>query len=197
MHKCDWMSLADFQNRISSLQHQGVHFISLAGAYRHIQCDIIRFRKYAVLTFDDGYASLKEILPWLKEQSIPCTLFINGKYLDGESYRQNPNEKYLNSEDLLEIVERYRSLVSVQSHGWEHSDATKMTEEDFRTSMLKNIEILTPYTKYSIPICFHAYTWGRYSVQSDKVLYSMNIKPVRVNGVRNYNDINCINRELL
>ena len=85
MIACDRMNIAEFKAKIQAMRKEGVEFISLKDAYRHICKDRVRCKKYAVLTFDDGYASLKEILPWLEEQKIPATLFINGKYLDGKS----------------------------------------------------------------------------------------------------------------
>ena len=97
MNACDWMEIEEFKQHVAALQKNGVKFISLKDAYHHICEDKVRCKKYAVLTFDDGYASLKEILPWLEKQMIPATLFINGKYLDGKSYRKNPKERYLTS----------------------------------------------------------------------------------------------------
>ncbi len=40
------------------MQKGGVEFISLTEAYEHICNDNIRCKRYAVLTFDDGYTSL-------------------------------------------------------------------------------------------------------------------------------------------
>ena len=63
MHESDWMALGEFQQRIFSMHKDSVQFISLTDAYNHIKNDKVRLGKYAVLTFDDGYASLKELLP--------------------------------------------------------------------------------------------------------------------------------------
>ncbi len=93
MYACDWMALDEFKQKINALRSQGYQFISLSEAYNHLKKNRFRRKKYAVLTFDDGYKSLKEVLPWLEEQKIPATLFINGKYLDGKSYRETPNEQ--------------------------------------------------------------------------------------------------------
>ena len=80
MYPCDWMALDELKQKIIALRNQGYQFISLTKAYHHLKKDYFRRKKYAVLTFDDGYKSLKEVLPWLEEQKIPATLFINGKY---------------------------------------------------------------------------------------------------------------------
>ena len=194
MKPCDWRQLSTFQSDILRMQREGVRFISLDAAYHHIKDDYLRTRKYVAITFDDGCKSLKGIIPWLMEQQIPVTLFINGKYLDGKSYRDNPLEQYLTANELREMVDQYGLLLSVQSHGWEHTDAALMAPEQLRESVEKNIEVLTPYTEHSIPIKYHAYTWGSYTDENDRVLQSMHLIPVRINGRVNYNDASCIDR---
>ena len=103
MYPCDWMALDEFKQKIIDLQKQGYQFISQTEAYEHLKKDRFRRKKYAVLTFDDGYKSLLEVLPWLEEQQIPATLFINGKYLDGKSYRENSKEQYLTYDELFSL----------------------------------------------------------------------------------------------
>lgn len=191
MNECDWMQIDEFKNKILAMQQDGVEFISLTNAYRHICNDWFRCKKYVVLTFDDGYASLKEILPWLKEQRIPVTLFINGKYLDGKSYRKNPNEKYLTNEELFSLIS---PLIEIGSHGWEHTDASKMSVNDLKLSIEQNIELLHAHPCY---IPFHAYTWGKHNGVTDTILQSKNIIPVYMDGMSNYSDFKVIHRELL
>ena len=69
MNACDWMQIDEFKSKVMTLQQNGVEFISLSKAYKHICYDHIRSKNYAVLTFDDGYASLKEILPCLQTKN--------------------------------------------------------------------------------------------------------------------------------
>ena len=141
MYACDWIALDAFKKKINVLRNLGYQFISLTAAYEHLKKDWFRCNKYAVLTFDDGYKSLTEVLPWLEEQKIPATLFINGKYLDGNSYRDNPKERYLTNDELFSLTS---SLIEVGHHGWEHVDATEMSEAELIDSMQKNLEILKP-----------------------------------------------------
>jgi len=190
MYECDWMQIDEFKNKVSSMQKGGVEFISLTEAYKHICKDWFRYKNYAVLTFDDGYASLKEILPWLEEQQIPTTLFINGKYLDGKSYRKNPNEKYLTNEELFSLTS---PLIEIGSHGWEHTDASKMSVNELKLSIEQNIELLHAHPCY---IPFHAYTWGKHNGMTDIILQSKNIIPVYMDGMKNYNNQHIIHREL-
>lgn len=191
MNACDWMQIDDFKNKLLAMQNSGVEFISLTEAHCHIRKDIFRRKKYAVLTFDDGYASLKEILPWLEEQCIPPTLFINGKYLDGKSYRKNPKERYLTNDELFALTS---PLIEIGSHGWEHIKASEQTIEDFTKSVERNVTLLSKHPRY---IPFHAYTYGDHNSDCDNYLMRVNLIPVLIEGGKNYNDKGLIHRELL
>ena len=191
MYACDWMALDEFKQKINVLRNQGYQFISLTAAYEHLKKDWFRCKKYAVLTFDDGYKSLLEVLPWLEEQQIPATLFINGKYLDGKSYRENPKEYYLTYDELFALTS---PLIEIGHHGWEHTAATEMTEEELLESLQKNTEILSAHPRY---IPFWAYTWGKHIESNDKCLLVNGIIPVLIEGNKNYKRIGAIDRELL
>lgn len=191
MYACDWMPIEEFKTKVQAKRQEGVEFVSLTEAYHHICTDKVRCKKYAVLTFDDGYVSLKEILPWLEEHHIPATLFINGKYLDGKSYRKNPKERYLTEEELFAIT---NPLVSIANHGWEHKRVTDMTEEEFEDSVEQNVDMLSNHPNY---IPFWAYTYGMHIEKTDIFLQGRRIVPVFIDGVKNYNDYEVIHRELL
>ena len=184
------MRLDAFKKKINVLRNLGYQFISLTAAYEHLKKDWFRCNKYAVLTFDDGYKSLTEVLPWLEEQKIPATLFINGKYLDGNSYRDNPKERYLTNDELFSLTS---SLIEVGHHGWEHVDATEMSEAELIDSMQKNLEILSSHPRY---IPFWAYTWGQHTEKADTCLKQVGITPVIITGHGNYNFNGLIDREL-
>lgn len=191
MYPCDWMELSVFQTKINELRNQGWQFISLTAAYLRLKKDRLRRKKYAVLTFDDGYKSLLEVLPWLEEQNIPVTLFINGKYLDGISYRENPREQYLTYDELFNLTS---PLIEIGHHGWEHTKVIEVTKAEFIDSLEKNIEVLSKHPRY---IPFWAYTWGVNKVITNQILLEKNITPVLINGCENYNSNTSINRESL
>lgn len=191
MYQCDWMELSCFKEIINALRSHGYKFISLKEAYNHLNNDWFRRKKYAVLTFDDGYKSLLDILPWLEKQNIHATLFINGKYLDGKSYRESSTEQYLTYEELTALNS---PLIELGHHGWEHTDATKMTMKELEKSLQKNIATLSSHPRY---IPFWAYTWGRYTAETNQMLGTNKIIPVYMNGKKNYINEGCINRELL
>ena len=191
MHACDWMALDEFKQKIIALRNKGYQFISLTEAYDHLQKDWFRRQKYAVLTFDDGYKSLKEVLPWLEEQQIPVTLFINGKYLDGKSYRESPKEQYLTYDELFNLTS---PLIERGHHGWEHIAASEMSEQELIDSLEKNIAVLSTHSRY---IPFWAYTYGMYNQNSDITLSNNAMVLVKVVGDKNYKWIGGFSRELL
>ena len=191
MNRGDWMQIDEFKQKVLAMQQDGVQFLSLTDAYNRISNDRFRRRKYAVLTFDDGYASLKEILPWLEEQYTPATLFINGKYLDGKSYRKNPKEKYLTKEELFALTS---PMIEIGSHGWEHTYATRMINQQFAESIDRNVQLLSRHPRY---VPFHAYTYGDHNTVSDYILRERSLLPVLIDGVKNYNNEHVIHRELL
>lgn len=191
MYPCDWMALDEFKEKIKALRSQRYQFISLTDAYEHLKNDWFRRKKYAVLTFDDGYKSLKEVLPWLEEQKIPATLFINGKYLDGKSYRETLKEQYLTYDELFSLT---NPLIEIGHHGWEHTVATEMTDEELLESLQKNMEVLSAHPRY---IPFWAYTWGRGTQNTDLILHKNLIVPILITGGKNYSFKGNINREIL
>ena len=191
MYACDWVAMDEFKQKIIALRNQGYQFISLTKAYYHLKKDYFRRKKYAVLTFDDGYKSLKEVLPWLEEQQIPVTLFINGKYLDGKSYRVTSKEQFLTSDELFNLIS---PLIEIGHHGWEHTEVTEMTEAELAKFLEKNIEVLSKHPRYTP---FWAYTWGRHNKQNDAFLRSNGIIPVLIEGNKNYKWVGSIDREML
>lgn len=191
MYACDWMALDEFKRKINALHDQSYEFISLTEAYEHLRNGYIRRKKYAVLTFDDGYKSLLEVLPWLEEHQIPVTLFINGKYLDGKSYRETPKEQYLTYDELFALTS---PLIEIGHHGWEHKSVNEMSEEELLESLQKNTEILSAHPRY-IPLW--AYTYGIHNQNSDVTLSNNGMTLVLVDGGKNYKWMGAIDRELL
>lgn len=189
----DWMQTDEFKQAVEKLQKEGYVFISLPEAHEKLRHDIFRFRKYAVFTADDGWASLKNILPWLNERQIPVTLFLNPAYLDGKHFRERETEQYLTWNEVNRMHEQY-PLVTMGSHGWEHVEVWRQKEIEFEESVRQSNNILEQTPGY---IRFFAYPYGRYNGKGNRILKNYGLIPVYVNGEVNYNNVNFINRELL
>lgn len=205
--KPDWIPLSFLKNFVTQLQSNGFEFISLNDAYRHIKKDVIRTRKYAVLTADDGLLCQLDLLPWLEEQHIPLTMFVNIKNLDGntcgwpvKNYFKISNEKeeiyhasklYCTKERLFAFSS---PMLSVGIHGFTHDRATDLSEEEFECQLHVCQKQLCQHPGY---IPYFAYPYGSRNNSTDKVLWEKGIIPVLADGTVNYNDPRYIHREIL
>lgn len=193
MERIDWLSTSLFKQRIDELQNDGYTFISLTEAHEKLRRDWFRCHKYAVLTADDGWATLKNVLPWLNEQQIPITLFLNPAYLDGKHYRDRDTERYLTNEEVAQLYDQY-PLLTIGSHGWAHVDVTKQTEEEFVENVNMSVTELNELPNY---VPYFAYTWGRHTSKHNQILRSKSITPIIIRGGMNYNKYQVIDREML
>lgn len=189
MWECDWTQIDTFKERILMLKERYT-FISLEEAYHHISHDVFRREKYAVLTADDGWSSLNNILPWLNEQQIPVTLFLNSGYLDGTRIREKGMDKLLHTEDVENLLNKYQ-LLTIGSHGQVHEEATNQTIEAFTTNVVSDTTVLQQFQRF---IPYFAYPCGNCTNETDRVLYKENLIPVYCDGEDNYNDTKCIHR---
>ena len=176
----DWSQTGDFKNRIHMLKSRYV-FISLEDAYRKLNSRLPRWRCYAVLTCDDGFASALDVLPFLEKEGIPISLFINPKYLDGVSIRDGytENPQYITHDQLWALTS---PRVTVGMHGYEHDYATMKTAEEFDSSVERCKEILQSHPHY---ISYYAYTGGRHNDLTQQILHQKHIVPLLVNGKSN------------
>ena len=188
--RADWTQTDEFKNRILKLK-QRYRFITLEEAYHKLNTIWFRKRRYAVLTCDDGFLSVIDILPYLEMEKIPLTLFVNPKYLDGVSkrggYAQTP--KYITHEQLWQLNS---PLLTVGMHGYTHDDVTKMSEQEFNDSVEKCQLILHSHPRYCP---FFAYTWGKYTAMTQQILKKKGIIPVLTDGEANYCYKNGIGRK--
>ena len=193
MWECDWTQADVFKNKILTLERKYT-FVSLEEAYNHIVNDRIRWKNYAVLTADDGWASLKNIIPWLAEKEIPVTLFLNPLYMDGEHYQSRSTEQFLTKDEVNELTSRYTPYITIASHGWTHKDCTRMPMDEFVDSVNK-AEGFLGFMDMKAP--FYAFTFGRRTAEQMAYLKQKALVPVLVDGMVNYNEASCIHRECI
>jgi peptidoglycan/xylan/chitin deacetylase (PgdA/CDA1 family) len=193
MWECDWTQTEQFKRNILALRKKYI-FVSLQEAHRRLSTDKFRIKRYAALTSDDGWASLKNIIPWLAEQEIPITLFLNPYYMDGIHCQLRPTEKLLTVDEVKDMVERYAPFVTIASHGWTHADSMKMGRQEFEENVIKSEAFLKDMPR-KVP--FYAFAYGRRIQYQSEWLLEHSLIPVYANGWKNYNNSNCIHRELL
>ena len=205
--KPDWTQKSVFFSNLRALKKK-YRFISLPSAYSKIKNDRIRLRKYAVLTTDDGLRTILSVIPWIEENGIPLTCFINAKYMDGVSYKAEDAVRIRREDadaDIGQVIKgqylKYNEvfaldspLISMASHGFEHIDSTVQNEDDFKDNVLKCEKALENHPRF---IRFFAYPWGNHSKMTDQILSDMDLVPVVVDGAANCNDASIIHRECI
>ena len=192
MWECDWTQIDVFKQRILSLKSKYT-FISLAKVERRLVQDKVRLKNYAALTADDGWESLNSILPWLYEQQIPITLFLNPLYLDGVHKQIRKTERLLTYDEIEHIVSHFAPYVTIASHGWSHKDCLKMTDDEFQNNVKKAETFLKGMDGY---IPFYAFTFGRYKTRHLDYLNKNKLIPVLMDGGKNYHK-GAISRECI
>lgn len=205
MWKEDWTQTDVFKRNIQNLKEQGYTFISLSDAQKKLKHDWFRHKKYAVLTADDGFKSLLNILPWLNEQNIPITLFVNPQYIMEDRIGENMQNRLDQSQTKVssgEIYLKMNEILSIQSpsitfayHGYEHLDEWDMNKETFTQNLTRCIETMQRDFPNVIP--FYAHTYGHATKGYDAILHEYGLTPVYVSGNSNYNDASNIDRELI
>ena len=193
MWECDWTQTEAFKLNILNMRKRFA-FISLEEAQRHLKYDKMRWKRYAVLTADDGWDSLRNILPWLAEQRIHTTIFLNPLYMDGAHKQYRATEQFLSENDVQEILVKYSPYISVASHGWSHEDCTTMSLSQFQEYVVKSEQALSGV---SGKVPFYAFAWGKHKQDQVEYLRSQSLVPVFVDGMSNINDSSCIHRECL
>lgn len=191
--ECDWIQTRVFKDRITKLCNE-YSFISLTDAFKHLSCDIIRVKKYCVLTCDDGISSIKQIIPWLAEMSIPITIFLNPSILTGIDKREKPM-KLLSAGDIHDLVQDYPHLITIGNHGFRHLDSSRIPMEVFMENVLLSEEYLSKSFDSFIP--YFAYPRDKHNSSTDEFLISRGIVPVYCDGAVNYGKSSVIHRELL
>lgn len=178
--RVDWSQTDVFKNHVRLLKSR-YRFVSLDEAGRRLHRWCPRRERLAVLTCDDGYASVLDVLPFLESERVPVTLFVNPKYLDGVSRREGYAEEpqYMTHDQLWALTSEW---VTVGMHGYAHDDATVQTAEEFELSVERCVEALQRHPRY---IPFFAYTWGRHTEATQRMLWQKGIVPVGVDGNTN------------
>ena len=190
MWACDWTRTEVFKQRILALKKKYT-FIPLTEVQRHLAQDKWRFRNYASLTSDDGWASLTNILPWLVEQKIPVTLFLNPSCLDGKHRNSRETDKLMTREEVVRIVEQNAPFISIASHGWTHKSSLHMTMEEFEESVDKAEKVLG---EMPAKIPFFAYVSGLSAQGQADYLRGRGLTPVYVDRRANGKDPTLIHR---
>jgi peptidoglycan/xylan/chitin deacetylase (PgdA/CDA1 family) len=155
-----WFYISEkaFVRQLRFLERHNWKVIDLATFLRGLAEPESLPRKAALLTFDDGYRSIRRIaLPWLRRLGYPAVLFMPTRFIgrtNSFDLANEPRERMCDWDDLREL-ERWG--ISVQSHGLSHRpfpslDATEQKKELIRSKRVlekglgKSVEVFAfPY----------------------------------------------------
>jgi peptidoglycan/xylan/chitin deacetylase (PgdA/CDA1 family) len=107
---------------------------------------LARGRRYASVTFDDGFLSVMEnALPELKKRNIPSTIFVVTRALGQfpswltEGYRANKFEKIMSGEQLKNLP---TELVTLGSHTMTHPNLLSLSCDEARREIVESRKAL-------------------------------------------------------
>jgi peptidoglycan/xylan/chitin deacetylase (PgdA/CDA1 family) len=147
------------------------------------------------ITFDDGWRTNYDLLPFIKKKHIPVTIFLtigflgtnrkpapisvyneNGSYGKNNEYSLDLKRTMLNVEEIQEMS----NYVNFQSHGVNHHPSTLLSEEDLKLELMDSkqfIEEITGKTVYAF-----AYPYNRANEKTANIVESCGYVFARVGG---------------
>jgi peptidoglycan/xylan/chitin deacetylase (PgdA/CDA1 family) len=148
-----------FVGHLSHLRQHGWQVIDLLALFKGITAFESLPERAALLTFDDGYRSMRTIaLPWLLQFRYPAVLFMPTDYIGGVNgfdTGYEPEESICDWDDLREL----ESLgVSIQSHGASHCSFSKLTLAEQEGELIRSKKTLEAGLEK--PVEVFAYPYG-------------------------------------
>ena len=116
-----------FVGYLSCLRDAGWDVIDLSALLRGLADPDGLPARCALLTFDDGYRSIRETaLPWLVRFQYPAVMFVPTDFVGGSSSFDAGAEPEEAICDWAELLELQRCGVSIQSHAASHRPFSKL-----------------------------------------------------------------------
>jgi peptidoglycan/xylan/chitin deacetylase (PgdA/CDA1 family) len=128
-----------FAAQLRHLAENGWQVIDLATFLRGLANPGALPRRAALLTFDDGYRSTREVaLPWLRRFGYPAVVFVPTGFIGGRNDFDEGNEPTEAICDWDDLHALEREGVAVQSHGVTHRAFSRLDsaeqQEELRSS---------------------------------------------------------------
>jgi len=138
--KTDWSSIDLYEKNIQWIvKHYKV--ISLEQAIYIIRRGKRIREKYAVFTFDDGYASIENALHILEKYNLPATIFINTAYLDDKKLSPVNAVNFIQSKPERELSKLPSELVTAC---YNIDDVNENNYKKFLEIINQNIDYIRP-----------------------------------------------------
>lgn len=148
-----------FVRQLRFLQRHHWKVIDLATFLRGLEEPSSLPRKAALLTFDDGYRSMRRFaLPWLRRLGYPAVLFMPTRFIgrtNSFDLANEPREVMCDWDDLRDL-ERWG--ISVQSHGVSHRAFPSLDTAEQRQELLRSKRVLEK--RLGKPVEVFAFPYG-------------------------------------
>jgi peptidoglycan/xylan/chitin deacetylase (PgdA/CDA1 family) len=142
-----------FREQLACLSERGWRVIDMPTLLRGLQEPEALPERAAVLTFDDGYRSMRrDALPCLKQFGFPATLFVPTDYVgktNSFDTDTEPEERICNWNDLRALE---RAGVSIQSHGASHRAFSTLRPESQMAELAKSKAVLERTLKKRVAV---------------------------------------------
>lgn len=172
-------SLDDFERNILYLKRR-YHFVSLTEAFDLFQYKKARRKRYAVITFDDGYANVLEALGVLKQQNIPATVFVNSKYV------------FEKAVGVINLYTLMHSSLPVKFSDEQRQMVERLYDQDLQTDYKKNWDGLMASMSTIPPVLSDLYLAPSQLEDLDKSLFT-----IGMHGYEHYNSLQLTDEEFL
>lgn len=183
------VSVEQLENDLSYIKSQGYSTITLTDLLSYIDKKSTIPDKPIMITFDDGFESIKEyVLPLMEKYDMKCVVSVVGEYADmtEEQNDHNVNYAYLDWEEIAQLVKEER--IEIQNHSYSLHQNTKSRKgasqcagEDYDSykenldndlSKLQNkIKNISGYTPFAF-----TYPFGSYSGNSSEILKQLGFR---------------------
>jgi peptidoglycan/xylan/chitin deacetylase (PgdA/CDA1 family) len=134
---------ATFSGYLAYLRQDGWQVIDLPGLLRGLAEPESLPERTALLTFDDGYRSVRDVaLPWLLEFGYPAVLFVPSDFIgrcNAFDAGNEPEEAICSWDDLRELQRR---SVSVQSHSASHRPFSQLAPAEQEEELVRSKAVL-------------------------------------------------------
>jgi peptidoglycan/xylan/chitin deacetylase (PgdA/CDA1 family) len=148
-----------FAGYLDDLREGGWHVIGLAAFLRGLAEPDSLPERTALLTFDDGYRSIRHVaLPWLRQFDFPAVLFVPTNFIGGRNdfdANSEPEEAICDWDDLRELE---RCGISVQSHGASHRTFSQLDPDEQETELLWSRSVLE--AELGKPVAVFSFPYG-------------------------------------
>jgi peptidoglycan/xylan/chitin deacetylase (PgdA/CDA1 family) len=132
-----------FAGYLGYLRQEGWQVIDLPGLLRGLEEPESLPERAALLTFDDGYRSVRDVaLPWLLEFGYPAVLFVPTDFIGGCNAFDAGNEPEEAICGWDELRDLQRRGVSVQSHGASHRPFSQLAPVEQEEELVRSKTVL-------------------------------------------------------